>query len=122
MEQAKDEVLKELAVILKVVKNLEVRLAHVKTILRREQICKSEGPCREVHNLEMEMHDIAVELEEVMDKYFNVCDKVREVYKACFHSHGGWWIAVVMDCYDEADDYAQKQFGISADRCLNRGD
>ena len=120
MEQAKDEVLSELAAIRKEVANLEVRLRHVVTILHKGQICKNEGLCREVHNIEMEMHDIGVELEEVLDKYFNVCDKVRDVYNACFHSHGGWWIAVVEECREKAEDYAWKQFGLDADRCFHR--
>jgi hypothetical protein len=121
MEQTKDEVLSELVAIRKEIANLEVRLGHVVAILHKGQICKNEGLCREVHNIEMEMHDIGVELEEVLDKYFNVCDKVREVYRICFHSHGGHWIGVVADCYDKAEDYAWKQFGIDVDRCLNRG-
>jgi len=122
MEQAKDEVLNELVSILKGATDLEVRLGRVLRALRREQICKNEGLCREINDIKPKIYDIEDTLVEIMDKYFNVCEKVREVYKACFHSHGGWRIAVVSDCYDEADDYAQKQFGIGADRCLNRGD
>jgi len=118
MEQAKDGVLKELAVILKVVKNLEVRLLHVETILHKNQICKNEGLCRDVKNLELEMHDIGAVLEEVIFKYFNVCDEIRKVY--WLHARGER-VAAVMEGYDKAEDYAWKRFGLSdISRCFER--
>jgi len=117
MEQAKDEVLKKLVVILKVVKNLETRLLDVETILHKNQICKNEGLCRDVKKLELEMHDIGAVLEEVIIKYFNVCDEIRKVYWSNFH--GESLIAGVMEAYDNAEDYAWKQFGLSdISRCF----
>ena len=121
MEQAKDkvlnEVLSELAAIRKEVGNLEVSLLHIEAILRKEQICKNEGLCRDVKNLALEMHGIGMALEDIIIKYFNVCDEIRKVYWSNFH---GELITAVVDAYQKAEDYAWKQYGLSnIDRCFN---
>jgi len=119
MEQAKDEVLSELVAIRKEVGNLEVRLAHVVTILHKGQTCKNEGLCREVKNIELEVHEIGAALEEVIIKYFNVCDEIRKLYWSNFR--GESLIAGAVEAYDNAEDYAWKQFGLSdISRCFKR--
>jgi len=119
MEQAKDEVLSELVAIRKEIANLEVRLAHVVTILHKRQTCKNEGLCREVKNIKLDVNEIGVALEEIIDRYFNVCDEIRKVYWSNFH--GESLIAGVIEAYDNAEDYAWKQFGLSdISRCFKR--
>ncbi len=119
MEQAKDEVLSELVAIRKEVGNLEVRLAHVVTILHKGQTCKDEGLCRDVKNIELEVHEIGAALEEIIDKYFNVCDEIRKVYWSNFR--GESLIAGAVEAYDNAEDYAWKQFGLSdISRCFSK--
>ena len=117
MEQAKDEVLSELVAIRKEVGNLEVRLAHVVTILHKG-LCKNEGLCRDVKNIELEVHEIGAALEDLIIKYFNVCDEVRKVYWSNFR---GDLIAGAVEAYNNAEDYAWKQFGLSdISRCFKR--
>jgi len=119
MEQAKDEVLNELAAIRKEIANLEVRLRHVVTILHKGQICKNEGLCRDVKNIELEVHEIGAALEEIIIKYFNVCDEVRRLYWSNFR--GESLIAGAVEAYNNAEDYAWKQFGLSdVSRCFKR--
>jgi hypothetical protein len=119
MGQAKYDVLSELAAIRKEIANLEVRLAHVVTILHKGQICKNEGLCRDVKNIELGVHEIGAALEKIIDKYFNVCDEIRKVYWSNFR--GESLVAGAVEAYDNAEDYAWKQFGLSdISRCFKR--
>ena len=118
MGQAKDEVLSELVAIRKELDELETRLAHVVTILRKGQICRNEGLCRDVKSIELEVHEIGAALEDLIIKYFNVCDEVRKVYWSNFR---GDLIAGAAEAYDNAEDYAWKRFGLSdISRCFHR--
>ena len=112
------DVLSELVAIRRDIANLEVRLGHVVTILRRGQICRNEGLCRDVKSIELELHEIGAALEEVIIKYFNVCDEVRKLYWSNFR---GDLIAGAVEAYNNAEDYAWKQFGLSdISRCFKR--
>jgi len=113
------DVLSELVAIRRDIANLEVRLAHVVTILRRGQICRNEGLCRDVKSIELEVHEIGAVLEDLIIKYFNVCDEVRKVYWSNFR--GESLITSAMEAYDNAEDYAWKRFGLSdVSRCFKR--
>jgi len=113
------EVLTELVTILRSIRNLEVELGHVGTMLIKNQVCVDEGLCRDVRNLAIEMHEIAVALEDVIIRHFNVCEEIRRVYWSNFHGESlveGW-----MNAYDAAEDYAWKRYALSdISRCFKR--
>jgi len=113
------EVLNEIVSILKSIRNIEVMLLHVGTMLIKKQICIGKGLCRDVRNLAIEMHEIAVALEDVIIRHFNICEEIRKVYWSNFHGRSlveGW-----MNAYDVAEDYAWKRYGLSdISRCFNR--
>ena len=118
MGQAKDEVLSELVAIRRDIANLEVRLARVVTMLHKGQICRNEGLCRDVKSIELEVHEIGTALEDLIIKYFNVCDEVRKLYWSNFR---GDLIAGAVEAYNNAEDYAWKRFGLSdISRCFHR--